>query len=429
MPSPEERRAREAKRREQALFRVRLGQAYRGQTVIVWAFAAILTGFGLLIVGGSYFGAAEVANHVVLNGALMPERIVHGEWWRLLSGPMLHRDLPHLLVNLVGLLLIGRHVELAFGRSGFISLYLGASIVGAVGSIAAGHVVSVGASGAIFGLIGGFVAVGVRLWRRLTWQLQRSLVGLPLVLVCGLLLLGGIGDDGARTTDVAAHAAGTVAGFMLGLILPLNLRDFENEPLVRPASRWSSRALLVVALLLTVAVSLALSELVQRADQAPSLLQPPVRDVMVGSHSIVVPTGYRTGVWRSVDRVGTCEGQLVDAAWTLLTRRVACFDLPVAGTLLLGRPDQLMTMDAGDHDAMARAWRERRFVWRQANVLIAPAGGGLLYVVRGHQAMLAGYAASLAHLLPPPGDAPWHSVPLSRGGATMTTSPQESVVH
>ena len=152
-------RLRQAERLERAIFRVRLAEAFRRRAVVVWGVAGVLLAGGVLLFGGQRWGAGIAADRVLLSGALIPEQVSHGEWWRVISGTLLHNSWQHLLLNLAGLVLIGRNVEVAFGRSGFVSLYVGASVAGAFFTMAAGHVVSVGASGAIFGLLVAFAMV------------------------------------------------------------------------------------------------------------------------------------------------------------------------------------------------------------------------------------------------------------------------------
>ncbi len=398
MTEPDERRRLEAKRIEQAIFRVRLAEAFRRRAVVVWGWAGVLLAVGALVAGASLWGNAGMADRVLLHGALIPERVSEGEWWRMLSGTLLHKSWPHLVVNLVGLLLIGRHVEVAFGRSGFMSLYVGASMAGAVGTIAADQVISVGASGAIFGLGGALVALGLRLWRSLSPELRRALVGVPMVVLSGMLLLGVWGNEGmsADTTDGAAHVGGTIGGLALGLVLPLRLRDKEGRALTEEGSRWARRYVTAMALFLGALVVGAGLMVAQRSDVAPQLAAPATRTLHVQGAAVLVPTALRSGVWRSNE----CQGDAVDPTWTLSTRRVACFQLPMGGLLLVGEPQRMLTLDPGDVDALRRARDERRFVWRQSRVLVAPAGGRLVFAVLGHEGMLAGYTDALAPLLP-----------------------------
>lgn len=384
-------------------FRIRLGQALQRPTVAIWGVALWLALVGALIVGADLWGGRDLADRVLLQGALMPARVRQGEWWRLLTGPFLHQRLPHLGLNLAALVLIGRYVERGFGVAGLLVIYLGTSLTGAAGSIIAGHQVSIGASGAVFGMAGALVSLGIRLWPRLDRVLRQGLVGVPIVLVIGLFILGMSHEDGAGGLDVAAHFGGVLGGLTLGFALHLELRDVEGRPLSAAVSPWLVRGHAVLSSVLCVTAVASVAEVVVRSAAVPSVAVPTVQTLQIEDQAIVTPRSYAAGVWRmgaTLSGAQRCEGGLVDPAWTLQTHRVVCYALPLAGVLLLGRADQLLTLDAGDRRAMARAWRERRFVWRQPQVLIAPAGGDLLYVVYGHPAMLATYAGALRRLLP-----------------------------
>jgi membrane associated rhomboid family serine protease len=86
-----------------------------------------------------------------------------GEWWRLLTSSFVHGNLLHLAMNMFALWQAGQLVERIFGSARFAGLYLLAGIGGSLGSLGWGllsqHPVnSVGASGAIFGIIGGLLA-------------------------------------------------------------------------------------------------------------------------------------------------------------------------------------------------------------------------------------------------------------------------------
>ncbi|MCO4760151.1 MAG: rhomboid family intramembrane serine protease [Myxococcales bacterium] len=425
MPSPEERQQREARRLQRAIFRVRLSQALRRRPVFVWLIAALLAGVGALMAGGESLGLQELSDKLLLHGALIPARVHQGDWWRLLSGTMIHRSWQHLAINLVGLVLIGRHTEAAYGRSGFLCLYLGACLSGAVGTMIAGHTASVGASGAVFGLIGGFITVGVRLWAQLSPQLRRALVGIPVVIVAALLALSFLGEVGESSTDVAAHIGGFLGGLAIAFALPIALKDAELRPLAALHSTHPQRAAWLVATVLSVFAILSIREVAVRAHAAPALDVVPVRSSRL--EGVALPDHLPSGVWRK----GRCDGVQVDPIWTLSTRRVACFSLPLAGSLLIGRPAQLLTLDRGDRVAMARAWREHRFVWRQPNVLLAPAGRDLLYVVHGHHAMLAAYAEALGGVLPtirPTGSHWEHALSLPAVATRLDDSPDAGPV-
>jgi len=78
-----------------------------------------------------------------------------GEWWRLITAAFLHGNLIHLALNMVILWLVGAPVEEAIGRGRFLALYIVSGIAGSAGALLLDpNAVTVGASGAIFGVLG-----------------------------------------------------------------------------------------------------------------------------------------------------------------------------------------------------------------------------------------------------------------------------------
>lgn len=87
-------------------------------------------------------------------GAKYDFRIVEGEYFRLITTMFLHASIPHLLFNMIALNAFGRDLEIIFGKRKFLSIYFISGIVGSMGSFIFNDAVGVGASGAIFGLLG-----------------------------------------------------------------------------------------------------------------------------------------------------------------------------------------------------------------------------------------------------------------------------------
>jgi membrane associated rhomboid family serine protease len=78
-----------------------------------------------------------------------------GEWWRLITAAFLHANLIHLGMNMVVLWIVGAPVEQAIGRGRFLALYLVSGLAGSAGALVfSPNAVTVGASGAIFGILG-----------------------------------------------------------------------------------------------------------------------------------------------------------------------------------------------------------------------------------------------------------------------------------
>lgn len=157
-------------------------------------------------------GATRDLGALVSMGAMYPPLIADGQYWRLITPIFLHASVFHLLLNSYALYLFGTAVESSLGRARFAALYLVTGFVGAASSFAVGPPgrVSVGASGAIFGLLGAFLAYNLR---RRDRSMARGNVRLALILV-GLNVVFGLTVPGI---DNAAHIGGLGAGFAGGL--------------------------------------------------------------------------------------------------------------------------------------------------------------------------------------------------------------------
>ncbi len=149
--------------------------------------------------------------HDVLTLALgaVPTQIAAGEWYRLFTPMFLHAPgiIWHIGFNSYALFLFGPHVEQAFGKIRFIVLYLIAGVTGGAASYAFGEcgVVGVGASGAIFGLLGGLL---VFLYNRRSSAFVRSFMK-NIIFLIGINLVFGYLFPGI---DNLAHLGGLVGG-------------------------------------------------------------------------------------------------------------------------------------------------------------------------------------------------------------------------
>ena len=97
---------------------------------------------------------------LIANFSVWGPAIREGQTYRLLTGIFLHGGIMHLLFNCYALYVIGSQVENFLGRFKFLVIYLVAGISGALFSMIFGNYASVGASGAIFGLMGALVYFG-----------------------------------------------------------------------------------------------------------------------------------------------------------------------------------------------------------------------------------------------------------------------------
>ncbi len=178
---------------------VYVGVAYLGQTAygVAW-------NVGLMVQPGP----------VLQRGALVPALVAQGESWRLISSVFLHSGIVHLGFNMLALYFLGSFTEEAFGRSRFFALYLLSGISGGLAYLYFGGFdqAAVGASGAIFGLLGGVLGYALR---RGTFSWQNPLIRQLLILLALNLYLGFSIPNISNT----AHLGGLAGGFVFGWLM------------------------------------------------------------------------------------------------------------------------------------------------------------------------------------------------------------------
>ena len=149
-------------------------------------------------------------------GANVPQLVFDGELWRLLSSVFLHGGILHLLFNMWALLTVGPLMEQIYGPRRLLAMYvitgIAASLTSTVWKIGDPGALSVGASGAVCGLIGAAAAWG---WRR-GGRVGEVIKGQMLQWAIYTLVIGFIMP---LPIDNAAHLGGLVSGGILGLVL------------------------------------------------------------------------------------------------------------------------------------------------------------------------------------------------------------------
>jgi membrane associated rhomboid family serine protease len=94
-------------------------------------------------------------NNVFVKGVLWGPFVADGEWWRLVTAMFLHANILHLAVNMYSLYYVGSILEQVIGRWRFVLLYLASGVAGSAGALVwSPSQPTVGASGAIFGVLG-----------------------------------------------------------------------------------------------------------------------------------------------------------------------------------------------------------------------------------------------------------------------------------
>lgn len=133
-----------------------------------------------------------------------------GEWWRLVTPMFLHANIMHLLFNMFSLFVFGPELEKIAGKMRFITLYFVSGIVANIATFLLMDMsyIHLGASGAIFGIFGGFGAL-VYYNRKTLPQLRQIIIPIIVISLVMTFLQTGIN----RT----AHVSGLIAGFLIGL--------------------------------------------------------------------------------------------------------------------------------------------------------------------------------------------------------------------
>lgn len=163
------------------------------------------------VLGASSGGLGRQPGDVLLLGALVPALVAEGEAWRLLTSMFLHSGILHLAMNMISLYFLGAFAEVTFGRGRFLTLYFISGIAGGLAYLYFGSFTApaVGASGAIFGLLGGVFGFSIR---RGTFSLQNPVISQLLFLTAINLFLG-FSIPGVSNT---AHIGGLVGGLIYG---------------------------------------------------------------------------------------------------------------------------------------------------------------------------------------------------------------------
>ena len=133
---------------------------------------------GALVVNGGYAGHQLVPLHpgATVQGVTL-HGLEHGEWYRLITAAFLHYGPIHLGMNMLALWWLGQPVEAALGRARFALIYFVAGLAGSAGAlILSPNSVTVGASGAIFGVLGALFVLEYHATGRLMGQAMTLIV-------------------------------------------------------------------------------------------------------------------------------------------------------------------------------------------------------------------------------------------------------------
>jgi len=141
--------------------------------------------------------------------------INNGEYYRLFTCMFLHSGILHIASNMYALYSIGGLAESIYGRKKYIIIYILSGIIASTASYVFSNGISVGASGAIFGVLGGVLVISHKLKHRIGSGLFKNII---FIIILNLFISFTIPN-----IDISAHAGGFVAGIIISwLLFPKN---------------------------------------------------------------------------------------------------------------------------------------------------------------------------------------------------------------
>jgi len=221
-------------------------------------FALIAINAAAFVAEGNISISGQPTNDVYTKGALLGsfpglpgQGVAHGQWWRIITSGFLHENLLHIGFNMYVLYILGQMLEPVLGRFRFALIYFVSLLAGSLGAlIVSPHTLTVGASGAVFGLLG---AAAVEMRARQIPIMQSGVGGLILINLVISFTLPGISWGG--------HIGGLIGGAIAAIALQLG-------------SRYRSQAVAVAACVLLGAACFAGSIAVAHSSLAESEAAP-----------------------------------------------------------------------------------------------------------------------------------------------------------
>jgi len=200
-----------------------------------------LIAINLVIFGGGLLLGSS--RELIISYGMWPAGIaLEGEWWRLITSAFLHGGLLHVGFNMYVLYALGPVLERALGSGRFLVLYLTAAAGGSVASYAtsAPNTLSVGASGAIFGLMAALLVIG----RRFKHDVSQVAMLLAVNVAIGFIVPG---------IDWRAHIGGALTGAAVAAVLAYAPRQSR--------ALWQALGVLGVLLVLVIITMLRTAQL------------------------------------------------------------------------------------------------------------------------------------------------------------------------
>jgi hypothetical protein len=204
----------------------------------------------------------------------------------------LHGSMIHLIMNCIGIYYLGQLSENIFGRKRFLVMYFFSGIGGALLSYFTVSSPSVGASGAVFGLLGGTAVFGVKNRKKIPVSMKRFLVAGPLFYIALNLIYG----LSMPSIDNAAHIGGLLSGIAMGYF-------FHNQ-IITDRSSLPGESFINILLLITSALCIyALTGSFRTAALDFELKKPSFGHINSKDGIIPFPEDWKPGLFEH----GTCR--------------------------------------------------------------------------------------------------------------------------
>jgi membrane associated rhomboid family serine protease len=210
--------------RAQAFYQLMQGR----QPVVTYGLVAVNVLVYLVLVLN---GGPENGDTLIRFGALVPNLVLGGQWWRLVTVMFLHASVAHILFNMISLVVVGTIAERLYGSPRFLAIYLGSGLIGGLASLVHGllsndlNTPAVGASGAIFGIVGALLTLRFQASEIIPVYVRSRIASSMVPIVVLNLLLGAV----TQHVDNSAHLGGLIGGAALSFVFPLT-RSLDMTP-------------------------------------------------------------------------------------------------------------------------------------------------------------------------------------------------------
>jgi rhomboid protease GluP len=179
--------------------------------------------FILMIANGAGFFDPNSIVHIKWGSNYTPLTLT-GDWWRLVTNVFIHFGIIHIVMNMYCLYAVGIYLEPMLGKARYIAAYLSTGVLASLVSLwwHKEGVNSAGASGAVFGLYGLFLALlTTKLIPETVRNAQLKSIGIFVVYNLVYGMKGGV--------DNAAHIGGLISGFVIGYLYAINIKKERKE--------------------------------------------------------------------------------------------------------------------------------------------------------------------------------------------------------